>query len=144
MAFATLTDIKEHAIFKQELSALSDAQIQRLISRAERVIVSKVGSKFVGETDADILFDLNVATVFMVDKLFIAQHPENAEDAIVGLSSSDVLERSYTLSKDKTFAAQQFEEEFENLIQGLRSRVGVRRPIFEIGRGPSYRKDDES
>ena len=144
MAFATISDVKEHAIFKTEISELTDPQIQRLLNRAQRLIIARVGSAFVGETNPDVLFDLNVVTVFMVDKLFVTTRPENAEDGVIGLSGETIQERSYTLSKDKTFLAAQFEEEFLNLIAGLKARVGTRRPIFEVGRGPSYRGDDES
>lgn len=142
MAFATIDDVKEHAIFKDEIATLTDPHIQRLISRAERVVTSMTGSAFAAETDVNVLFDLNVATVYMVDKLFTMTRPDNAEDAIVGLQSEKILERSHTLSKDKLFATHQFEEEFQSIIAGLRKRVGVRPPIFRIGRGPSYRGDE--
>lgn len=144
MAFATIDDVKEHGIFKDEIATMTDPHIERLIKRAERIIVSMTGSSFDGETDPDVLFDLNVATVYMVDKLFTITRPDNAEDAIVGLQSETILERSHSLSKDKLFATQQFEAEFDNIIAGLKKRVGVRPPIFTIGRGPSYRKDDEA
>ncbi len=144
MAFATISDVKDHAIFKVEIGELTDPQIQRLIDRAQRLIIARVGSAFVGETNPDVLFDLNVVTVFMVDKLFITTRPENAENAVIGLSNETIQERSYALSKEKTFLVTQFEEEYERLMSGLKARVGTRRPIFEIGRGPSYRGDDES
>lgn len=144
MAFATLQDIKDHAIFRAEISTLADPIIQRLLDRAARMIVHKVGSTFAGETNPDVLFDLNVATVYMVDKLFIITQPSNAENAVMGVQSEKVLERSYTLSPAKIYAAEQFEEEFLLLISKLKARKLTRRPIFEIGRGPSFRGLDES
>ncbi len=144
MAFATIDDVKEHAIFKAELSSKSDQELTYLLKRAERQVITLVRSNFENETDPQVLFDLNVVTVFMVDKLYLMAQPDVAENAIIGIQSEDLLERSYSLSKDKMVAAQNFEAEFSSLIQSLRARNGVRRPIFDIGRGPSYWKDDEA
>lgn len=140
MAFATIQDVKDHAIFKSELSQLTDPQLTRLLKRSERMIVSMVGSSYAGETDEGILFDLNVVTVYMVDKLFIVSQTDVAENAITGMQTEKVLERTYTLSKEKLYVAQQFESEFAILIGALQKpNQRTMLNIFQVNKGASSR-----
>lgn len=143
MAFATIQDVKAHAIFKAEFATMADPDLEYLLKRAERLIVSMVGPNYATETDEDILFDLKVVTIFQTDKLFIMSQTDVADAAITGTQTEKTLERTYTLSKEKLYLAQQFESEFATLIGGLQKpNQRTMANLFFINKGASSRGVD--
>lgn len=117
---------------------MADPDLEYLLKRAERLIVSMVGLNYATETNEDILFDLKVVTIYQTDKLFIISQTDVAENAITGMQTEKVLERTYTLSKEKLYVAQQFESEFAILIGALQKpNQRTMLNIFQINKGAS-------
>lgn len=119
---------------------MADPDLEYLLKRAERLIVSMVGPNYSSETNEDILFDLKVVTIYQTDKLFIMTQADVADAAITGTQTEKTLERTYTLSKEKLYLAQQFEAEFAIKIADLQKpNKRTMMNIFQVNKGASSR-----
>lgn len=144
MAYATVNDVKTYAIFKTEIGALSDPEIERLIQRASNVLDSRIGYSFKTATDPDVLFQLNVATVYLVDRLHLFGDKQVAESVILGVSQEDIMNYSYTVSKEKMHIFIEFATEYEAAVSNLIARSGLKLNIFSIGSGsPTLGRGDD-
>lgn len=145
MAYATVADVKQYAIFKAEFAAMSDPEIERLIQRASNMLDSRIGYGFKNATDVDVLFQLNVATVYLVDKIHLLNDKQVAEGVILGMSQERIMNYSYTVSNEKLQVFIDFESEYEAAVKNLLSRSGLGLNIFSIGNGsPTLGRGDDS
>lgn len=147
MAYAVVADVKSFAIFKDEIATKTDAEIERLIKRASMMLENEVGTTFRNSTDEDILFKLNTATIYLVDRLYFIETPEIAETALSNLASEDAMNTSYSVSNNKTQLLVEFEKEYALIVAGLQAVNTVAGwNIFTIGHGASSfprRGDDQ-
>lgn len=123
--FATVDEVKEHSIFQDEVKALSDEKIERLIMRAERWIIRGTGNDFKSEEDAGILFDLEQATILLVDCFIYWDNPEIREQAFEsasGVSSEKIGSYSYNISASAVDAGEETGiKELDSIIDSLKS-----------------------
>lgn len=145
MAYATIENVKQHAIFKTEIGALTDPQIEHLINRASNVLDSRIGYSFKNATDPDVAFQLMVATIYLVDKLHLLNDKNVAEGVILGMSQERIMNYSYTVSNEKLQVFIDFETEYEAAVKNLLARSNLGLNIFSIGDGaPTLGRGDDS
>jgi hypothetical protein len=123
--FATVQQVRENTIFTDEVANMSDEQVTRLIRRSERWIERATSHNFTDETDEGTLFDLETATLLLVDYFIYWDTPEVREqsfDTASGVSSEKIGSYSYNISAS---AAAQGEEtgnpELDSIIDSLKN-----------------------
>lgn len=138
MPYASVADVRENAVFKGMMANLPDSQIEYWIKRAERQVIREIGRSFDGETDVDILFDLNVATVYQVDLLYMNTNPELAHLKINGIKSEKKGEYTVQFGSAEE-SMRQFEstaKEYNSIIESLKTvpSSNTISPIFRAGK----------
>lgn len=137
MSYATIDDVKENAIFRAFITQLTDPEIERLLRRAERQLERELERKFDDVTDVDTLFDLNVATVYQVDLLYMNSNAELAHLRVNGIQSEKKGE--YTVQFGSTEQAirqfEQFASEYNSIIESLKIYSSNNfSPVFRVGK----------
>lgn len=149
MPYASVADVRENAIFKAMMADLPDPQIEYWIKRAERQVIREIGRSFEAETDVDILFDLNVATVYQVDVIYLNSNPELAHLKINGIKSEKKGEYTVQFGSAEE-AMRQFEStatEYNSIVTSLKTAPtsNTITSIFRVGKNRKrvdYREPD--
>lgn len=133
MAFATVQIIRENTSF-EEITELSDTKIQKYIDLANAFLRRYTGQNYRGETDPDLLIDLERVTLLLVEYLWLGDQPEVKESNYTGLKSERIGTYSYNINPEQGTG----NIELDQLLESLTSRVGLN--FFSVS-GPTKPRD---
>jgi len=100
-SFATVEEVRELTSL-DEVRELSDIKIQNYIDRAGAWIRRETKRTFEGETDIDILLDLQTATYLLVEYLWYQDNPEVKDNVFSPVETERIGSYSYTMRDVKT------------------------------------------
>ncbi|WP_306010540.1 hypothetical protein [Bacillus sp. MMSF_3328] len=138
MAFATVTEVRDQTSFG-EVTALSDAKIEKYIDLANAYLRRYTGKNYRDETDPDRLIDLNRVTVLLVEYIWMNDQIEVKEANFTGMTSERIGTYSYNLGGKGEGTGN---PELDQLLISLRGSIGLN--LFSVN-GPSRarkRNDD--
>lgn len=96
MAFASLAEVRDQTTFS-EVSALSDAKLQKYIDLANAYLRRHTGIDYRDATDPDILTDLERVTVLLVEYIWLQDQPEIKESNYTGVQTERIGTYSYNI-----------------------------------------------
>lgn len=133
MAHATIEEIKAQTSF-DEVSALPDSKLNWYVDRANSWIRRATGFDYSGETRESIKLDLKIATILLVELIWLKDNPEVKESELSNLSSERIGSYSYNLAAKPGSAEGTGSEELDSILKSL--RVGLGASFFSVS-GPS-------
>lgn len=134
--FATVEEVRANTSF-EEVRALTEAQLQSYIERANSYLRRKANKNYRDETDPDLLVDLRRVTILLVEYLWYNDLPEVKESNLAGLQTERIGTYSYNKG-DKDGTGNQ---ELDDLLAYLTVKPGSH--FFSVS-GPSrYSKPNE-
>jgi len=139
MAYATLTEVRGMTTIS-EVASLIDEKLQGYIDRASAWIRRDTGQKFEGETDADILQDLRIATTLLVEYLWYWDQPESKVELLTDAESERI--GSYSYNKKAVPGESTGNKELDSILASLRVSDNQGLFLFSVS-GPSRMKKNE-
>ncbi|SEA53789.1 Protein of unknown function [Thalassobacillus cyri] len=132
--FATAAEVKERTSF-DEVSSLSDTEIENYLLRAERWIFRATGRDYSYEENTRTLEDLKVASIHLVELLWYQNLEETKEQAFSQVQSEKIGSYSYNLMKEASPGGNTGISELDNILDSLTPHsYGVN--FFQVS-GPS-------
>lgn len=136
--FVTATEIRERTSF-EELSSLSDSDLDWYIERADSWIYRATGRDYTAETRESIQRDLRIATILLVELLWLKDQPDIKESEMSGLSSERIGSYSYNVKAQPGECTGN--AELDSILESLKGKNYVN--FFGVF-GPSRAKGDGS
>lgn len=135
MAYATLQEVRD-LVTISEVAGLPDEKLQGYIDRASAWIRRDTGQDFEGETDADILSDLRIATTLLTEYLWFWDQPEIKDGAMSLVESERIGSYSYNIKDKPTPGKDTGNKELDSILASLRVKEPSKAFVFSVF-GPS-------